>query len=47
MKEFLKTHKKAVILVIAAGVSIAGYHLGLTEEQQQQIVDIIVTLLPQ
>lgn len=44
-KAFVKRNKKAVALIVAGLIAIGGSYLGLTEDQQQVIVEIIVNIL--
>lgn len=44
-KSFIQRNKKAVALIVAGVIAICGNYIGLTEDQQQVIVDIIVNIL--
>ncbi|MED4897699.1 hypothetical protein [Brevibacillus porteri] len=41
MKDFLKKHKKSVLLIVTGALAIAGAYIGIDEEAQTQILKAI------
>ncbi|WP_188069755.1 hypothetical protein [Brevibacillus brevis] len=45
MKDFLKKHKKSVLLIITGGLAITSTYFGIDEEAQMQILKAIKCVL--
>lgn len=45
VKAFVKRNKKAVTLIAAGLIAIGGGYIGISEDQQRVIVEIIVNIL--
>lgn len=45
MKDFLKKHKKSVLLIIKGVLAVAGTEVGISEEAQMQILNGIESIL--
>ncbi|MFA4134122.1 MULTISPECIES: hypothetical protein [unclassified Brevibacillus] len=45
MKDFLKKHKKSVLLIITGVLAAAGTYVGISEEAQMQILNGIESIL--
>lgn len=45
MMNYIKKNKKAVMLIIAGIIGLAGTYVGINEDVQKQIVELIATYL--